>query len=433
MRFRSHAFILLLTSASIIAACQKEDSIIPSGNTPEKEEGEYKGLIPQSLDQLPKLFINTPGAKGVSSNKTVWTELCTIQIKAKSGGKETVVFDEDSLKIRGRGNTTWKNYPKKPYRFTLEHKANLIGSGQTKKWVLLANWMDRTLLRNVVAFEAARRSSIEWTPSGTFVEFYLDGAHQGNYWLGEKINVEQGNFLADYLFEFDTSDNLTGDFQSSRGVWKKSKDGGIPVNIKYPDMDDEKDPSATKKAAKAALDAIEAKIFDSGKWEEAIDKDSFIDWLLVHELCMNREPNHPKSCFFYIRDGKLHAGPVWDFDWGTFPPPGNRMGTFLNTGALYFPQLLTYPAFRQSVKLRWKALKPQFQSLESFIDRQAAWISESEQVNHNMWPCYPNPLSEDGSGMINYDENLSFQEAVDGLKKSLKARIQGLDNLINKL
>ena len=89
--------------------------------------------------------------------------------------------------------------------------------------------------------------------------------------------------------------------------------------------------------------------------------------------------------------------------------------------------------FRQSVKLRWKALKPQFQSLESFIDRQAAWISESEQVNHNMWPCYPNPLSEDGSGMINYDENLSFQEAVDGLKKSLKARIQGLDNLINKL
>lgn len=468
MRISGYFLILLLASATLLAGCQKENSIIPI--VPDEEEKEdpeeqkkeqekdddddddvYKGLIPQELEGLPRLYINTPNKIGVDKyDKKKWTELCTIQIKVTVNGKEELVYEADSLRIRGRGNSTWTHYPKKPYRFNLKHKANFIGTGQTKKWVLIANWMDRTLLRNDVAFEAARRTSIEWTPSGTFVEFYLDGVHLGNYWLGEKINVEQGNFLADYLLQFDTSDGENaGDFASSRGSWKNGKkNSGIPVFVKYPDLDDEENPTATVAAAKAALKTIEDGIYGNN-WSNYIDMDSMADWLLVHELCMNAEPRHPKSCHFFIRDGKLHAGPVWDFDWGTFTTAdyySNNLKNPIDFSVIYFGPLTAQTAFKKKLKERWAVLKPKFQTLDAYIDQRADFIRESEAVNYSLWPIYGtdmngknwngNPLAgAEGidTGEINFDEKKSFQEAIDAMKQALQARIGYLDSIISNL
>ena len=67
-----------------------------------------------------------------------------------------------------------------------------------KRWVLLANWMDRTLLRNDVAFEMARRV-MDWAPRGQFVELYLNGVHQGNYYLCEQIKVDKNRVNIDEL------------------------------------------------------------------------------------------------------------------------------------------------------------------------------------------------------------------------------------------
>ena len=458
--------IVLLAMASLMTACQKDISITPNqedpkpntnpdnpdpnnGNGNGKEDDDtYKGLIPEKTDELPRLYINTLKAAGVDKyDKTKWTELCSIQIKAVVNGEDRLVYEDDSLRIRGRGNTTWFHYPKKPYRFNLDHKANFIGSGQTKKWVLLANWMDRTLLRNDVAFEAARHTAIEWTPAGRFVDFYLDGVHLGNYWMGEKINVEQGNFLADYLFLFDSSDE-TWDFSSSKGVWKNGKDGGIPVQVKYPDLDDVENPTAVIQAAQQALKTIEDGLW-TDNWSKYINVDSFVDWLLVYELSMNGEAFHPKSCYFYIRDGILYAGPVWDFDWGTFCSNSyynKNMTGLINFKALYFGRLTTLKEFRKRIKERWAVLKPQFQSLDSYIDAKAEEIRVSEAINSTLWPFYGkdmngkvwkgNPLAgSEGitTGEINFDEKMTFREAVNSMKQALSARIGYLDKLIDEL
>ena len=461
MRSCTWYLIVLLAMASLMTACQKDNTITPNreeekpntnpddpGNNGKQDDDTYKGLIPQQTDALPRLYINTPNGAGVDRyDKTKWTELCSIQIKVLVDGEDRLVYDDDSLRIRGRGNSTWLHFPKKPYRFNLDHKANFIGFGQTKKWVLLANWMDRTLLRNDVAFEAARRTAMEWSPAGTFVEFYLDGIHQGNYWMGEKINVEKGNFLADYLFQFDTTDE-TWDFASSRGVWKKGKEGGIPIHVKYPDLDDAENPSAVIKAAQEALKTIEDGLW-TDEWSKYINVDSFVDWLLVHEVCMNGEPRHPKSCFFYIRGGILYAGPVWDFDWGTFTTNSyyiKNLTGFINFNNLYFGRLTTQKAFRKRIQERWAVLKPKFQSLDTYIDARANQIWASEAVNSTLWPLYGtdmngkrwngNPFAgSEGitTGEINFDERMSFQEAVNAMKAALSARIGFLDKLINEL
>ena len=455
MHSSSKFLLVLLAMASLMTACQKDISITPNQEEPkpnpnpdQEDEEIYKGLIPKQTDEIPRLYINTPNAVGVDKyDKTRWTELCSIQIKVLVNGEDRLVYEDDSLRIRGRGNSTWDHYPKKPYRFNLDHKANFIGSGQTKKWVLLANWMDRTLLRNDVALEAARHTSIEWTPAGKFVDFYLDGVHLGNYWMGEKINVEKGNILADYLFQFDSTDE-TWDFSSSRGVWKKGKNGGIPVHVKYPDLDDVEDPSTVIQAAQQALKTAEDGIW-SDDWSDYINVDSFVDWLLVCELCMNGEASHPKSCYFYIRDGILYAGPVWDFDWGTFsthPYYNKNMTGFINFNSLYYGQLTTRKEFRQRIKERWAVLKPQFQALDTYIDARADEIRVSEAINSTLWPFFGkdmngkvwkgNPLAgSEGitTGEINFDETMTFREAVNAMKEALSARIGYLDKLINEL
>ena len=437
------ALILIVTSALFAWSCGED--IIEVDPGPGKEQGgeqggkeenpnpetppepeEPKQVIPADLQELAKLYIDTPGGKAVTS-RDVWVEFATIRIVG-DGGVE--LYKDDSLKIRGRGNSTWNNYPKKPYYIKLDHQADFFGTGKSKRWVLLANWMDRTLLRNVVAFEAAKRTSMAWTPSGDFVELYLNGKHLGNYWLGEKINVEGSKFSADYLYSLDTSDPSETDFTDRNLYRANTRTYGVPVEVKYPDRDDYEGNtfSAVVSAAQKQLEAVD-KAVSSGDLS-LIDVDSFCDWYLVHELCYNLEPKHPKSCFFHFRAGKLYAGPIWDFDWATFTP--DHSGLFLKE-CMWYKNLFSNKTFVARLKERWAELKPSFEGLIDFIDDKAEWIRSSEEVNHNMWPCYPNNLSEDGTRMVNHDEQLSFDGAVTRMQNSLTQRISSIDSAISRL
>lgn len=371
------------------------------------------GAIPRDLQSIPAVYVDTPNGVGITSNVN-WVENVRIRI---IGENNQLLFEDKVAKIRGRGNSTWTMFPKKPYYFKLDKKADLLGTGKSKKFVLLANWMDRTLLRNVVAFEAARRTSIEWTPSGTFVELYLNGTHLGNYWLGEKIEVESARLSADYLFSMDISDNTEIDFYTDYGYRVNDNKKGLPVEVKYPDRDDY--PSGfgpVLQEAKAILKSY-GQAISAGTYADFLDMDSFCDWYLVHELTRNLEPNHPKSCFQYIRDGRFYAGPVWDFDWGCFVP--NITGLTINQ-SLYYRYLLPNASFFSHMCQRWAVLKPKFESLNQYIDAQADWIRSSEAVNHQMWPVTQN---------TNGDASLTFQQAVDRMKLSLNQRIEELDKV----
>ena len=434
----------ILLSGSLLffaAGCSKDDISTPDNTDPKEhtddpQKPETPPVFPEELHALAHVYIDTPKAVPVTSKKE-WITLATIKITGDGGA---VLFEEDSLKIRGRGNSTWKNYPKKPYYIKLDHQANFFGTGKSKRWVLLPNWMDRTLLRNDVAFEAARRTSLAWNPSGEFVELYLNGTHLGNYWLGEKINVEGSKFEADYLYSIDSSDASECDFTTTYGYRYNDKQPGLPTEVKYPDRDDNEYEKtgfgAVLSAARTFIDEAALSIL-KGDFKK-IDLDSFCDWYLVYELCGNLEPRHPKSCFFYAKGGKLYAGPVWDFDWGTFQPTyeGLLIDRTLwfasyDRGDASFAGLFSKSAFKKRLKERWKALKPKFETLGQYVDARAEKIRESEAVNHEMWPCYPNPF--DASGKINQDEDLSFDEAVARLKESINLRISQLDTYIQAL
>lgn len=173
----------LLSCLFLLLSCGESDK--PINNEPETEESPLQALgLPDT--GLPVIVINTPGAKTIDS-KEDWIESAAVKIYNIKGEIET----EASTAIKGRGNTTW-SYPKKPYTLKLDSKTEILGMPKHKRWVLLANWMDRTMMRNDISLEMGRRSkALEWTPRGQFIELVLNNRHLGNYYLCEQIKIDE--------------------------------------------------------------------------------------------------------------------------------------------------------------------------------------------------------------------------------------------------
>lgn len=114
--------------------------------------------------------------------------------------------------IKGRGNSTW-GMPNKPYRIKLDSKANLLGMSNDKDWALLANYFDKTLLRNITAFEISRIADMSWTPSYVSVDYYLNGTYQGVYSLTEHVKVSEERLDMKLVKPSDnTGEALTGGY-----------------------------------------------------------------------------------------------------------------------------------------------------------------------------------------------------------------------------
>ena len=122
------------------------------------------------------------------------------------------------------------------------------------------------------------------------------------------------------------------------------------------------------------------------------------------------------------RNSPLKAGPVWDFDWGTFHP--NYIRQHSVKSALYYRQLFRDNTFVATVKERWQLLKPQFKTVVEFIEAEAQRLEVSNESNIAMWPI---------SERINGDETLSYREAIEQMKNTYSEKLNWLDKQIENL
>ena len=147
---------------------------------------------------LPVVRLNT-SSRVEPKDRTTWLEGSTLRIEKADG---TVDY-EGSLAVRGRGNGTWA-MPKRPYALKLDKKSMILGMPKHKRWVLLANWGDRTLLRNVAAFWLSNQTeSLLWAPRGRFVELVLNGEYRGNYYLCEQIKIDENRINIPEMDDFE--------------------------------------------------------------------------------------------------------------------------------------------------------------------------------------------------------------------------------------
>lgn len=386
-----------------------------------------------NLTGLPILIVNTDQRKGVNDRVT-WV---TGKLTLRGSGEFDDLIDTD-VSIRGRGNATW-SYPKKPYALKFESRTSVAGMPKQKRWVLLANWMDKTLLRNWAAFEAASMTSMAWSPRSVFVELVLNGRHLGTYQLTEQIRIDKNRVAIDELTADDkTGEAVTGGYLLELDTYYdevnkfRSSVKGLPVMIKQPDEDVLN--SEQFAYIRDYFNNLEKMLSASDmastrKYADYLDVDSYIDWWLVHELTGNWEPKHPKSVYMYkARNGKIFAGPVWDFDWGTFTDncEGYSYSRLNLTDKVWYGMLFADPEFKARAKVRWSKLKPEFLKLSANIDAQYSAIEVSASINEQMWPLA-------NQSYTNGDERLSTKEAVKLMRSKLSARISVMDALIEGL
>lgn len=413
---------------SVLSACSKDEPYhyIPDPEpepTPE-EEPTYNPV----KTGLPVLYIQTPNKKKIES-KEEWIEGATYVLFSADGEK----LLEGKTSIKGRGNTTWY-YPKKPYAIKLDEKVKVLGMAKEKRFDLIANWMDRTLMRNAVAYAvAAKCSGLAWTPTGKFVEFYLNGSHQGNYFLCEHIKVSKNRVnIAEVDEKVTKTDSITGGFIMELDAYYDEQYKFHSAKFRLPYMFKDPDVVNDKQIAfmKNYIEKFETSLYDQTKlanheYADYIDLESFVDYWFVYELCFNEELKHPKSCYVY-KDikGKLTAGPVWDFDWGTFLD--QSIWAAKDRTGFYYPYLFKDKEFVNLVKSRWTTLKPEFEKISKFIDETKESIAKSEGINNSLWPI-------NNKDVVNGDEKDSFETAVKKLKSNYEKRIVWLDGEINKL
>ena len=412
------------------------ESYLASGFFEVRSEGAGYGLLVKT--GLPTVYVDTEGGQGIYSKEEYVNASLKIRGTDKYEGLDAV-----SCQIRGRGNTTW-SWPKKPYLVKLDSKQSILGMPKHKRWVLLANFMDRTLMRNLVSMKVSSMTNLAWTPRCVPVELVLNGKHQGSYLLIEQVRVDKNRVNVTEMTKDDNAgDAVTGgyllelDFHFDNEVqwidphgYNNQWGSGVPFGVKYPDSDD---------LTSQQLDYIKDYISDAAKalygsdfkdpdkgYAKYIDVDSFIDYWIVFEVMGNHELSNPGSVYMHKdRGGKLVAGPCWDFDWGVLSyntSPQAKTG-LINGKAIWYGRLWDDPAFRAKLKARFEELLPRLETIPDYIDECEALLTASAKLNFAMW----NPAedaSQNNGQIINGDENMSFHAAVARLKSIYKDRLK---------
>lgn len=383
---------------------------------------------------IPIVEVNVQDGEAVDS-KDVWKS-CNVRIGQDY--YDSIVSDG---KIRGRGNATWTNYPKKPYRIKFSSKQSPFGFPSNKDWVLLAQYNDKSLLREAYMSEVSKAVECEYNINYQHVNLYLNNEYLGVYLLVDqvktgknRVNVEDDGFLIEEdLYYYQEPLWFTTGF-------------GYNYTFKYPDADDGAIVSGDDSFNFISnfIASIETALTNVASNPDVIadliDIKSFAKWFIVQELIGNWEPNR-----FYVltnRNSKLKMYPAWDAEWSLglaqngnpdnewgwyYPPELPKVDAEIMMHKYYFPYLVKSPAFISEVKTEWTALKPKIPTIVDTIDNVAFTLESAQRDNFEKWPI----LNEyTGVGLIALG---SWGAEVDYLKNYFNNRIVYFDSYINSL
>ncbi len=384
---------------------------------------------------LPIVVIEVEDGKDVESNEAY--QNATIYMT--TDGSEYESIGESSIQIRGRGHSTWK-WEKKPYKIKFDKKTSLFGLEANKDWTLLANYTDKSLIRNYVAMEGAKLLSFAYTPSQFPVDVFVNGEYVGIYTMGEQLETKDGRVeLTDNGSEVDTGYFLEIGGTSSEDVWNETCFYTTLckyVKVKAPDSDTlTKDQVAyIREYVKKADEAV----MKGEGYEEYIDLQALIDWVIVHELYYNIDCAFRRSCYF-TKDagGKLTMGPVWDFDnaFGNFWKDDKTYSTWATadstTGYIWdnwMSYLITYPEFREKFRARWDEVKYELlEELLSSIDEGYDLCKRSAAYNFEVWDILDRRVGCQDSSIKKYN---TYEKQIDYFRSFIKTRWKWMDENI---
>lgn len=360
---------------------------------------------------------------------------------------------EGSSTLRLRGNSTMK-FDKKPYRLKFDEKQKMPScSYKARKWCLVPNLDDKSLMRNMIGFEVSQSVGLEYTPYCQPVDLVVNGEYKGNYQLCDLVSVNKNRIDIE---EIDTEahsdasqfgwfieiDKLAN--EEPTGNWFNSAKG-IPVTIKSPDSKEIN--SLYLDAIKTHFDKLESCVYNAQLdtltgVRHYLDMDSFERYFLASEFMVNSDAYHSIFLHKHIKDDRFYVGPVWDLNlsmnndsrfydvnsrkrWSYFESSADAgtIRTFLTKMFDNDPTIL------QEVKNLWATIRNSdavsTDRLLFVIDSLATDLHSSQEQNFKRWDVLSDKL------FWNKYSYGSFQGEINALKNAISGRVNWMDGMLN--
>ncbi|CAM5783381.1 hypothetical protein CCAE64S_01145 [Castellaniella caeni] len=419
---------------------------------------------------LPVLRIETPDAQHPPING----QHVPAALSLRQAGGQGILLTDAAASIHVRGNTT-RDMPKKPYTLKLSRKTDLMrrlgidcgyrlsptqtGCNESKRYVLLANWADKSLLRNWAAFQLARsipigapfldsppgsptpsgsQALMPWAPHSAFVALYLNGAYEGVYQLAEQPRIDrhtinlskQGkhpDITGGYLLEIDDRQKRPFHFTTPRGLNISMRDPETPKGLASLGYI-----SYHVSQAETALFSTASRDPRTG-WRAWFDQAAAVNYYLVNDIMGNADGGSLYSSVYLYKarnNPLLYMGPVWDFDVSAgnldFYPIASPFEPWTQE-SLWYRQWFLDPGFKAAVARQFNTLKAHhvFDDWLAAIEAQAHRLQADAAANFDRWPIlnvkvWPNPQTAG-----------SYQGEVDYLLDYLRLRLAYLDAQFN--
>lgn len=427
-----------------------------------KDEGSADNLY--SIANIPIISINCEKGTDPYDKENELASLVTGLMP--DGGN----FIQDSADVRLRGNySSGSECPKKSYRIKFRTGQKFFGSpAKAKKWTLIPNYGDKSLIRNQLSFDISERFGMAYTPFHQMVHLWVNGEYRGVYQLCDQVDIRKGRINIKEMKEGDVDgEELTGgyfieiDAYAKDEEWYFMSNHNIPVTIKSPDISEDAEQAVVQRETQQKyiqnhFNNMEALVFDKNYdlekgYQQYLHLPSFLKRHLHQELVGN--PDALWSCFMYKDRGNdtIYTGPVWDHDlafdndrrthdylsdpdfssWiyeygSSYNIAANSWGRPTSTKT-FWNNILADPVAEHKMQAEWARLRftraVDKTVLDQMIDDYYDMLGgKAQEMNFARWNILNTSVHQ------NYEARHTYKAEVDYLKTYLGYRIPWMDN-----
>ena len=430
--------------------------IAPPDTNSDVAEVEFYGIAGEGndsrfyqLSNLPTLSYHTYcGQEPYDKTHELESEMCIIY----DGGTR---IQEYPILARERGNgSRYELFKKRPYRIKFNdgkshhmlRGSQLESPAKAKKWTLIPNWRDKSLMRNNIAFEMSRRLGLDYTPWIQNVDVIVNGEYKGNYQLCDQVTVDRARVEIIDMIPEDIDDvSISGGYlleitNPGGEAYHFSSNRGIPVDIKSPDENDIVPEQFSY--IRGAFNEMESRLWADNYmnaeegYRSRLDLESFLRYFLVGEFAGNNDAMWSIYLYKDRDDDLFHFGPVWDFDLSmdndqrSYPANGKpnwlyHYGSAVNGIRDFVSRILSDPYANERLCSIWSDLRQSGafskDSLWAYVDSLGNVMDQSQTLNFTRWDNLGELLT------LQQFAPGTYQGELDIIKNYLKERIRWID------